>query len=66
MSDLENRNATAIASSLRSMSEDIMAMRGEMVELKKTLAQAIGMIQIIQQRQIHGLAAQVGTGSTSE
>ena len=64
-SELETRNATAIAESLGSMSEDMSMMRAEIIELKKTLSQTIGMIQGIQQRQIHGLVAQVGTGPTS-
>lgn len=64
-SDLEKRNANATAAALRSISEDMTAMRAEMIEVKKTMAQLIGELQQIKQRQIHGLAGKIGTGATA-
>ena len=65
MSDLDQRNATSTAASLRSMAEDMTMMRAEMIEVKKTMAQLIGELQQIKQRQIMGLANKMGTGATS-
>lgn len=65
MSELDQRNATSTAASLRSMSENMTMMRAEMIEVKKTMSQLIGELQQIKQRQIMGLANKMGTGATS-
>lgn len=64
MSELETMNFKAIAASLRNMNEEMTIVKAEIVELKRTNAQLVQLLHQIQQRQIVGLAAQVGTGPT--
>jgi hypothetical protein len=65
MSDLDRRNALATCQALNALNEDVAMIRAELVELRKQYSQVLQQLQRIEQRQIHGLAAQIGTGATS-
>ena len=64
-SELETMNFKSIAMSLQNIGEEMATMRAEVVELKKVNSQLIQRLDLIQQRQLHGLVAQVGSGPTS-
>lgn len=64
MSDLEKRNQTAIAASLRDIAEQLASIHGEIVELKKTQSQMLILVNDVKVRQQHIFAASKGTGPT--
>lgn len=64
MSDLDKRNQTAIAASLRDIAEQLASIHGEIVELKKTQSQMLMMVNDVQVRQQQLFAVSKGTGPT--
>lgn len=62
---LLTRNVNAVTQALQSQATDLTVLKGEIVELRQSVNQLTLLLNQVHQRQLHGLAANVGTGATA-